>query len=59
VVKVLSGQMGARFLVVGAVPIGEPICRYGPIVMNTATEIEQAVADYHAGRFDLNPPAQL
>ncbi len=59
VVKVLSGHKGARFLVIAAVPIGEPICRYGPIVMNTATEIEQAVADYHAGSFDLMAPTLL
>jgi redox-sensitive bicupin YhaK (pirin superfamily) len=59
VVKVLSGHMGARFLVVGAIPIGEPICRYGPMAMNTAIEIEQAVAEYHAGTFDLNAPVQL
>lgn len=59
VVKVMSGQMGARFLVVGAVPIGEPICKYGPIVMNTAIEVEQAVADYHAGLFDRNAPILL
>ncbi len=59
VVKVMSGHKGARFLVIGAVPIGEPICRYGPIVMNTATEVEQAVEDFHAGVFDRTAPAQL
>jgi quercetin 2,3-dioxygenase len=33
-------------------PIGEPMVAHGPFVMNTAAEIRQAVADYHAGKFD-------
>jgi hypothetical protein len=32
-------------------PIGEPIVAYGPFVMNTRAEIEDAIRDYHAGRF--------
>jgi redox-sensitive bicupin YhaK (pirin superfamily) len=31
-------------------PIGEPLSRYGPFVMNTDDEIRQAIADYRAGR---------
>ena len=51
VLKVLSGQAGCRFLVLAAIPIGEPVCRYGPIVMTTPDEIDQAVSDYHANAF--------
>lgn len=39
----------ARFIVISGQPIGEPIKQYGPFVMNTAEEIEQAVEDYRSG----------
>jgi len=39
-----------RVLLGGGAPIGEPIARRGPFVMNTGKEIRQAVADYRAGR---------
>jgi redox-sensitive bicupin YhaK (pirin superfamily) len=38
-------------LVVAGRPIGEPIARYGPFVMNTREEIFQAFKDYEEGRF--------
>jgi redox-sensitive bicupin YhaK (pirin superfamily) len=41
----------ARMLVIAGAPIGEPIARYGPFVMNTREEIIQAFEDYEAGRF--------
>ena len=41
----------ARFLLIAARPIGEPVVQYGPFVMNTREEIEQAIADYQTGRF--------
>jgi redox-sensitive bicupin YhaK (pirin superfamily) len=38
-----------RFLVISGKPIKEPIVQYGPFVMNTTDEIEQAIQDYRAG----------
>lgn len=40
----------ARVLLFAAAPIGEPVARRGPFVMNTDAEIEQAWADYRSGR---------
>ena len=45
-----AGRQGARFLLLAARPIGEPVVQYGPFVMNTREEIEQAIRDYQAGR---------
>ncbi len=45
-----AGGLGARFILVAGKPLREPIVQYGPFVMNTREEIEQAMADYRAGR---------
>ena len=49
-VTITSGN-GAELLLIGGVPLNEPIARYGPFVMNTAGEIRQAMLDYQSGRF--------
>jgi hypothetical protein len=50
-IEAAAGPQGARFLVLAARPIGEPVVQYGPFVMNTRAEIEQAIRDYQSGRF--------
>ena len=51
VVRVQAGAEGVRFLLLAAKPLREPVVQYGPFVMNTREEIEQALADYRSGRF--------
>jgi redox-sensitive bicupin YhaK (pirin superfamily) len=48
-IEVKAGAGGARFLVLAAKPLKEPIVQYGPFVMNTREEIEQAIRDYQSG----------
>ena len=45
-----AGEGGARFLFLAADPINEPVVQYGPFVMNTREEIDQAIQDYQSGR---------
>jgi redox-sensitive bicupin YhaK (pirin superfamily) len=49
--KVKAGATGAQFIVLAALPLHEPIVQYGPFVMNTRAEIEQAIDDYQNNRF--------
>ena len=43
----------SQALLLAGVPIGEPVAWYGPFVMNTHRELEEAVRDYQAGRLGL------
>jgi redox-sensitive bicupin YhaK (pirin superfamily) len=45
-----STQGGGRFLLFAGRPLGEPVARYGPFVMNTDEEIKRAIEDYRSGR---------
>lgn len=49
-VHLSSVKAACRFILVAALPIGEPIVQYGPFVMNTREEIEQAIDDYKNDR---------
>jgi len=47
----IASERGAELLLIGGVPLEEPVARYGPFVMNTVGEIRQAMLDYQSGRF--------
>ncbi len=49
-VCIRAGAGGVQFLLLAARPLREPVVQYGPFVMNTREEIEQALADYRDGR---------
>jgi hypothetical protein len=51
VVEAAAAPGGGRFLLAAARPLGEPIARHGPFVMNTRTEIEEALRDLRTGHF--------
>jgi redox-sensitive bicupin YhaK (pirin superfamily) len=50
-VTVQAGEEGIRFLLVSGKPIEEPVAWYGPIVMNTQAELQQAFAELRSGSF--------
>jgi quercetin 2,3-dioxygenase len=50
-VVVQASDEGIRFLLVSGKPIEEPVAWYGPIVMNTRDQLQQAVEELQAGTF--------
>ncbi|KAF0808360.1 pirin [Alcanivorax xiamenensis] len=48
-VSLVAGRDGARLLLLAGRPLGEPVAQYGPFVMNTQEELEQALQDYRNG----------
>ena len=55
-IEALPGFGGeARVFVMSGQPINEPVVGYGPFVMNSPSEIQQAFADYHAGKLGKIP----
>ena len=57
--ELVNGDTEAELLVPQARPIGEPVAKHGPFVMNTREEIREAFSDYHAGRFGRWPWGSL
>ena len=54
-VVVQAGESGIRFLLVSGKPIEEPVAWYGPIVMNTREQLQQAYEELRAGTFIKKP----
>jgi hypothetical protein len=50
-IVVQAGPEGIRFLLVSGKPLEEPVAWYGPIVMNTQAELQQAVSELQSGKF--------
>lgn len=50
-IRLSAGEQGMVAMLFSGEPIGEPIVQYGPFVMNTKTEIKEALSEYHATRF--------
>lgn len=52
---VVEAESDAIVFLMSGTPLGEPVAGYGPFVMNSAREIQQAFADYQAGRLGTIP----
>ncbi|HEX4486039.1 MAG TPA: pirin family protein [Terriglobales bacterium] len=50
-VEVRAGEEGIRFLLVSGKPLEEPVAWYGPIVMNTQSQLQQAFSELKEGTF--------
>ncbi len=50
-IEVFTNEVPARFVLLAGKPLKETVVQYGPFVMNTRAEIEQAIHDYQSGLF--------
>jgi redox-sensitive bicupin YhaK (pirin superfamily) len=55
----LAARNGWEILILGGLPIREPVARYGPFVMNTREEIIEAFQDFEAGRMGTVPAERV
>jgi redox-sensitive bicupin YhaK (pirin superfamily) len=58
VARVRAGDAPARFLLLAAQPLQEPYARWGPFVMSTPEEVEQALQELRDGTFIKGPRAE-
>jgi hypothetical protein len=56
-IRVRTGKDSVRFMLIAGRPFGEPIAPYGPFVMNTREEIQQALLELRDGTFIREQPA--
>jgi redox-sensitive bicupin YhaK (pirin superfamily) len=54
-----ANRPALEVLLLGGLPIREPVVQYGPFVMNSKSEVLQALEDFNAGRFGSLPPNAL
>lgn len=47
----LAGKQAARFIMISGKPINESVVQYGPFVMNTREEVDQAMRDFQSNNF--------
>jgi redox-sensitive bicupin YhaK (pirin superfamily) len=50
----ISTEVASHILLIAGRPLNEPIAQWGPFVMNTREQIEQAVDDFRSGRFGMS-----